>query len=67
MLLGCGGPGQSTGSDLTSGAAIGAVGCLSDAADQQRVNRAVVTQVKGMSMPVHASVLRRMPTTQSCT
>jgi hypothetical protein len=45
MLLGRGGPGQGGGGDLASGVELGAVGCLGNAADQQRVTRAVVVQV----------------------
>jgi len=57
MLLGAGncagadsgstgaGNGRAAGADLSAGMELGILGCLRDAADQQRLNRGVVTQV----------------------
>ena len=41
-----GGAGGAEGADLQSGIKLGALGCLRDAADQQRLTRAVVIQAR---------------------
>ena len=61
MLLGSGEPGQSEGTDLASGVELGAVRCLGEAADQQRVTRAIVTQVKRARTPVCIYDHHQMP------
>lgn len=43
---GVGGGGSAEGADLQSGIKLGALGCLRDAADQQRLNRPGVIQVR---------------------
>ena len=61
-----GGAGGAGGAELLSGIKLGALGCLRDAADQQRLSRAVVMQARTVHTGTHPRVSQEPPASCPC-